>query len=403
MKCEKCGAEIKAGCMYCSRCGQEIRIVPDYNLFEEEILSNILEESSKKNTTAIERKNISVENRASTTGTCQKKHPAAPPNKMDPPKKKSRIGWIMGIVIAGTTLGCAITFGIMAYNNSHSFTYQFNQGLANEAAGDYERALSFLNQAKELDQKNLDVRFEISDVYLAQGKEEQAITILEEIIAMDATSKKAYKKLIDLYEEAGEYTKITALYETASTDSIKNLFSAYQVSDPIFGKKSGTYEETVKISITSPDDAKIYYTTNGKSPQQYGKLYEDPIILEKEGEYEILAICESESGLYSNEVSASYTISYTTPDAPVLTPSNGTFSDPGQMITITVPEGCNAYYIWNNAEDDTAWQKAEVVAKGTLYIEPIPIAEGNNILEVYTVSPQGKISSPVRANYIYTP
>ena len=36
-----------------------------------------------------------------------------------------------------------------------------------------------------------------------------------------------------------------------------------------------------------------------------------------------------------------------------------------------------------------------------MYIEPIPMAPGNNVLEVFTVSPNGKISSPVRQNYIY--
>ena len=35
MKCAKCGAEIKEGCLYCSVCGHEVQIVPDYNVLEE--------------------------------------------------------------------------------------------------------------------------------------------------------------------------------------------------------------------------------------------------------------------------------------------------------------------------------------------------------------------------------
>ena len=37
MKCANCGAEIKLGCVYCSVCGKEAQIVPDYNV-EEDIL-----------------------------------------------------------------------------------------------------------------------------------------------------------------------------------------------------------------------------------------------------------------------------------------------------------------------------------------------------------------------------
>ena len=44
MKCANCGAEIKLGCVYCSVCGKEAQIVPDYNV-EEDILKELLERS----------------------------------------------------------------------------------------------------------------------------------------------------------------------------------------------------------------------------------------------------------------------------------------------------------------------------------------------------------------------
>ena len=46
MKCANCGAEIKLGCVYCSVCGKEAQIVPDYNV-EEDILKELLEEDDK--------------------------------------------------------------------------------------------------------------------------------------------------------------------------------------------------------------------------------------------------------------------------------------------------------------------------------------------------------------------
>ena len=44
MKCAKCGAELKVGCIYCSVCGQEAQIVPDYNLLEDDLLKELLNE-----------------------------------------------------------------------------------------------------------------------------------------------------------------------------------------------------------------------------------------------------------------------------------------------------------------------------------------------------------------------
>ena len=40
MKCPNCGEELKEGFLYCEKCGEEIRIVPD---FEPEIENSIIE------------------------------------------------------------------------------------------------------------------------------------------------------------------------------------------------------------------------------------------------------------------------------------------------------------------------------------------------------------------------
>ena len=44
MKCANCGAELKIGCVYCSVCGKEAQIVPDYNVLDEDIIPSMLKE-----------------------------------------------------------------------------------------------------------------------------------------------------------------------------------------------------------------------------------------------------------------------------------------------------------------------------------------------------------------------
>lgn len=58
MKCAKCGAELKVGCIYCSVCGQEAQIVPDYNLLEDDLLKDLLRDEKKQNTVKQQKKSV---------------------------------------------------------------------------------------------------------------------------------------------------------------------------------------------------------------------------------------------------------------------------------------------------------------------------------------------------------
>lgn len=48
MRCPKCHAEIEEGYLYCKNCGEEIRIVPDYDPQVEDMLSGSLKDVVKE-------------------------------------------------------------------------------------------------------------------------------------------------------------------------------------------------------------------------------------------------------------------------------------------------------------------------------------------------------------------
>ena len=52
MKCAKCGAELKKGCLYCSVCGHEAQMVNEFSVIEEDYLKSILAEGPKEKDTA---------------------------------------------------------------------------------------------------------------------------------------------------------------------------------------------------------------------------------------------------------------------------------------------------------------------------------------------------------------
>ena len=44
MKCQTCGHELGEGRVFCSRCGSELQMVPDYNLIEDELVVPFVED-----------------------------------------------------------------------------------------------------------------------------------------------------------------------------------------------------------------------------------------------------------------------------------------------------------------------------------------------------------------------
>ena len=52
MKCAKCGAELKKGCLYCSVCGHEAQMVNEFSVIEEEKKKKKRAGKTKHNDTA---------------------------------------------------------------------------------------------------------------------------------------------------------------------------------------------------------------------------------------------------------------------------------------------------------------------------------------------------------------
>ena len=57
MKCAKCGAELKEGCLYCSVCGHEAQMVNGYSVLEEDYLKALLTDEASKDTSSEETEN----------------------------------------------------------------------------------------------------------------------------------------------------------------------------------------------------------------------------------------------------------------------------------------------------------------------------------------------------------
>lgn len=381
MKCVNCGAELKVGCIYCSVCGHEAQIVPDYNILEDDLLKTFLEEDNRRKTGES----------TPTTDSAKSKEGRSQGTKGRKTKKKNILPVLVGILVV-CLIVALIIFSVIKKQRNNSFDYQYSKGMEAVSEKDYTAAVTYLKRAQELDEDNTDVMLELAKLYEKREDNTSEEANLLQIIELDAKNKDAYKMLIQLYDSQKEYEKITDLYEKLKDTTLKSLFYDYIVVSPEFSEEAGTYPEEMELELTAQDGCDIYYTLDGTDPIQKGQKYEEPIQL-KEGDTTIQAVAKDERGIYSDVITADYTIKFQSPEEPNVTPKSGSYTQ-AQSITIDVPEGCTAYYTWDGSNPSI---------ESAVYAGPLDMPVGNNVLSILVVNSHELASSIVRYNYIYLP
>lgn len=376
MKCARCGAELKLGCIYCSVCGQEAQIVSDTNLLEDELLRELLQE---ENTSP---KNQTVKKAA------QEKKKAL---------QKKRQKWLVFVLSALTVvIAVSVTLVITIQNkNRNSFVYQVAKAESYREEKEYGKALEFYGNALELKEDDIPVRFSLVELYLVLGEKEPAIAMLQEILSMEDNNVKACQQLIGLYAQEKDYEAILELKELVNQEDerILGLFSEYEPKAPEFSREPGTYSEYITIGLSGEKGSKIYYTLDGSDPTQDGELYERPFSIEEQGTLTIQAVACNSYGIYSGLVEGSFSVEFKDAPLPKATPDGGTFLEP-TTIGLSGPEGSRMYYTWDGSTPTMA---------STEYTGPIPVPEGNNILSVILVDQYGMVSDVLKCNYRYMP
>lgn len=379
MKCEKCGAEIGKDKVFCSLCGKEVQLVPDYNFLDEDFLSGMVQNGGK---TVLESK--SCNNRKISE------------SQVKAEKKSSRILVVAVGTILGLLIICiAIFFMKQNIETTHynSYDYQIQQGKKFLSEGEDTNAIAAYQRALELHPKDMTARKALLDIYISQKDDTSAILILEELIAENPSDAESYQQLIAIYDKHKQYEEIQKLCDDLQDSDLLDLFADYLVERPKFSNISGTYAKPLDIQLTSAHGYDIYYTTDGKDPISQGQLYEKPIPLKEETTTSILAVTKNQKGIYSEIVENIYTIQYEPPDSPKVTPIGGNYVEP-QSIVIEVPAHCTLYYTWDGTEPTTA---------SAIYSSPLEMPQGNHVLSVIAVDAAGRKSDVYRVNYIYMP
>lgn len=390
MKCVKCGAELKEGCIYCSVCGNEAKIGPDYSVLEDDYLRALLKEEEK------------AEKKKQIPGG----EPQQPKKKTTPKKKKqldSRVPILVVCILLVLLILIAVTAKIVInHRNANSYEYQVESAEQEYIDKNYETALHYYKTALSLKPEDVPVRLAMADIYMEQAQYDAAKVLLMEVIDLAPEEKTAYKSLIRIYEKEEDYAGIAALGAEVEDKEILALFEAYLVAPPILSPVGGEYTEAVNVILFSSKGFDIYYTLDGSEPDaKNGTLYEEKgkagangILLEETGTYRVRAVCVNEKGICSEIAEARYEIEILAPAYAVVSPDGGRITAE-TTVTIEAEEGCTIYYTWDGTDPTKASLK---------YEEPLDIPVGNNILSVLVVDEETGLDSGVyRTNFIYYP
>jgi tetratricopeptide (TPR) repeat protein len=345
MKCPNCGTELEDGKLLCENCGEEIKIVPDYDIELEdqlkESLSSMLEDM--ENNEFIKRE---LKDRK------EKPDDFSEADELDDDEFKWK-----NLIIVFAVIAIFVVVGFMKLttvkSRDNSYEYQYNKAIESAAEGNYTDAASYLERALALEPDDIDSRFLLAKYYDKNGGQQSAIALLEEILKTYADYSKrdeVYDTLLGIYQDRADYDKMGELLKTCDIERILTKYNKYAALSPTFNKDGGIYDRLISISISGNTKGFVYYTTDGSVPTSNSPVYETPILLES-GEYVIKAMFVNLYGVESDVVTQNYYINLSVPDAPLVQPESGTYSVPS-MIEAYYSDDINIYYTTDGSTPD---------------------------------------------------
>lgn len=380
MICPNCGKEIEEGSLFCAHCFTEIKIVPTYDSKVEQAVSEVMEDVGKR----IERETNREKSRAE--------------RGQEVARHKRRLSLILAGVLAGAAF-MLLLFLVLQILVRRNASYYVARAYDKASTGDYAGAVQEIDGALSLDSggtARVELLLTRSEYEAKAGDHEQAVATLQEIVdaAMDSSEiLSSYSRIIEIYSARGEYATIAGILQRCDNEEVQSSFRQYMVVLPQFDLPSGSYDEDLLLSLTANGDGSIFYTLDGSRPTTGSNLYAGPIRLTA-GVTRVTAVYVNRYGVVSRSVSRLYDVAgdATEPDAPVVRPESGTYSEEIR-VSVDVPDGVDCYYTDDGTDPD---------ADSTRYKDPIAVPMGTTDYKFVLIGDNGVPSEITEAIYTRT-
>ena len=393
MRCPKCHAEIEEGYLYCKNCGEEIRIVPDYDPQVEDMLSGSLKDVVKEAQQNSSEKAAGQQSAGQTAQTDEKaaagasgKQPGASRGTGKSRKRYSRKRRLAEIILCIGILAIAGLISVTLYRRN-SYDYQYQMAVKAAADNDSDQALKYLARAMALDPDQTYMWLFKAQIEKDSGDREAAEESCRYILSkLEPNNQEVYTMLIEMYIDEGDLDSVKDTLSRCPVEAVKDSFQDYIAQVPTSSFADGIYYDTMEIEL-SAGGLDIYFTTDGTKPTTDSTKYEGPIRL-TEGSTTIRAVAVSPKGVLSDEAIFSYEISYLEAETPVVSPDSGEY--PSELeIVVQVPDGCTVLYTLDGSLPNM---------DSLVYEKPVKIRT-STVFTAVSVSMSGKFSDAVVRRY----
>lgn len=402
MQCPKCGKELEEGKLLCEFCGEEINIVPDFDIELEnqlrESLSSMMDDITQEDADHGQETKVFYSSSDKKVDEQNTYHEQNEVIKNKTNQKSKVIRKMANIIVAMLLIGGVIGFFLNNYiqkkieaANENSFDYQYNMALEYAINSDYYNAIEYMQKAIALDTNNCDAKFLLAK-YLEKNNEElEAESILNEILKKYSDFAKideVYDMLLNIKKNRAEYSVMNDIIKECKVSRIVSKYNKYAALEPKFNKKGSEYDEVISVTLAGNTQGTVYYTLDGRTPTKNSLVYETPILLES-GKYTLSAMFINEYGVCSDVVTEKYTINTTLPKVPVINVNSGVYNEP-KLIEIYHDENTKIYY----TIDGSVPNKTSI-----RYTSPIEMPYGISNYSFVAINESGLLSEVVNRNY----
>lgn len=392
MICPNCGNEIAEGHLYCEVCGEEIRMVPDFDIQVEESINvslssladdvnkPVIDEDALNSYTTKELPVDKVKESLNKDFSYK--------NYLSKIVKKIPIARVVLTFAICVVIIMSIFIAIRSFSEPSISENVYAKARKHYDAGEYSKTIEMLRDVTDSEDWDYNCAVLLSDSYMELHKYDEAIAILTESYKLEPDKTDLVRRLMEAYISANDIKSACNLLKETNDTEILSKYSEYLPKPPVFSLESGTYTDDDTLSIMSDEYEEVYFTLDGSEPTINSQRYETPFIFDV-GEHTITAITANQYGITSDPVQKKFIIEKKMLDDPVLLTAGGDYSD-AELIKLEKPSGAVIYYTDDGTEPDV---------DSNVYNQPIPMPLREKTYKFIMIDAEGTKSRVIEATY----